>query len=140
MKRVCAFTAGVAALGAGMADSGSVRASGVGGQRVAVTCTGAVSWQNVGGVVGRTATIIGRVASASYAKSSFGSPTFLDLGAASPSAKRVTVVIWYTHRAAFGQPEVRYRGKTICVRGSITRFQGVAQLEARVASQIRVAG
>ena len=103
-----------------------------------LTCSGAVSWQRASGLVGRVATIQGRVAGTRYAASSNGSPTFLNLGVDYPNPNRVTVLIWSENRAAFGRPEVRYRGRTICVRGRVQSYQGVPEIVARSTSQIRI--
>jgi hypothetical protein len=91
-------------------------------------------------MIGRVATIRGRVVGTKYASSSNGSPTFLDVGAAYPSSRRFSVVIWIENRAAFGRPETRYRGHTICVRGRVTSYRGVAEIEASSPSQIALAG
>lgn len=103
------------------------------------SCAGAVGWQQTGRMIGRVATIRGLVAGTKYAVSSNGSPTFLDIGAAYPSPRRVTVVIWKEDRAKFGTPETRYLRRTICVRGRVHRYAGVAEIEATSASQIAIA-
>jgi len=106
----------------------------------AASCPGAISWQRAAGAVGRTATIVGRVAGTRYAASTSGSPTFLNLGVDYPNPRRFTVVIWIENRPAFGRPESRYRGRTICVRGAVRSYGGVPEIVARVRSQIRVIG
>jgi hypothetical protein len=103
-----------------------------------LTCSGAVSWQRAGSLVGRVATIQGHVAGTRYAASSNGSPTFLNLGVNYPNPSRFTVVIWIENRAAFGRPEVRYRGRTMCVRGRVQSYQGVPEIIARSTRQIKV--
>jgi hypothetical protein len=87
-------------------------------------------------MIGRVATIRGRVAGTHYASSSNGSPTFLNLGADYPSQRRITVVIWSENRARFGVPEQRYRGRMICVRGFVDTYAGVPEIEATSPSQI----
>jgi hypothetical protein len=89
-------------------------------------------------MIGRVATIRGRVAGTRYASSSNGAPTFLNLGVDYPSERRVTVVIWGENRGRFGAPEVRYRHRTICVRGLVTTYAGVPQIEATSPAQIFV--
>jgi hypothetical protein len=88
--------------------------------------------------VGRVATIRGRVAGTRFASSSSGSPTFLNVGVKYPNPRRFTVVIWIENRSAFGRPEVRYRQKSICVRGLVRSYGGVPEIVARSPSQIRV--
>jgi DNA/RNA endonuclease YhcR with UshA esterase domain len=102
------------------------------------TCASAIDWSKAKRVVGRSATIKGPVAGTRYASSSTGSPTFLNIGVDFPNPQRFTIVIWGRNRGRFGTPEMRYRGHTVCVRGYIDTFRGVAEVEARSPSQIVV--
>ena len=80
--------------------------------------------------VGESATVCGVVASARYAASSRGQPTFLNLDQAYPNTI-FTVVIWGNVRAAFSEPpEVAYREKRICVTGLISSYRGTPQIVA----------
>ena len=103
------------------------------------SCAGAVSWSSVSRMIGKVATVKGSVRGTRYASGSNGSPTFLNLGRDYPSLSRFTVVIWGENRARFGTPERRYYGKTICVRGRITSYGGVVEIEATSPSQIALA-
>jgi hypothetical protein len=102
------------------------------------SCARAVGWQNARRMIGRVATIRGRVAGTRYASTSNGSPTFLNLGVDYPSTRRFTVVIWGRNRRRFGTPERRYRGRTICVRGLVETYRGIPEIEARSPGQIFV--
>jgi hypothetical protein len=105
------------------------------------TCAGAITWQHARSHVGRTRTVRGRVVATYYAATSDGQPTFLDLGRPYPSPSRFRVVIWQEDRADFGgRPELRFRGRTICVRGRIALYDGVPEIVARSSAQIAVAG
>ncbi len=106
--------------------------------RALLTCRGATSWQRASTVVGRVATIQGRVAGTRYAASTSGSPTFLNVGVDYPNPNRLTVLIWGENRAAFGRPEVRYRGRSVCVRGLVQNYRGVPEIVARSTSQITI--
>ena len=86
--------------------------------------------------MGRVATVKGRVAGAIFASSSSGSPTFLNLGVDYPSPRRFVALIWIEDRTKFGAPERTYRGRTICVRGLVESYRGVAQIVVRSPSQI----
>ena len=108
--------------------------------RSSASCQAAISWSAARTAIGRIATVKGPVVDAVYARSSSGSPTFLNLGRAYPSPSRFTVVIWSENRARFGAPERRYRGRTICVRGRISTYRGLPQIEAVSPSQIAIAG
>jgi len=136
MLRKLVLTGAVAAAVAGLAGAGwasttlNVRA----GQ---LSCAGAASWKRAGAFVGRAATLRGPVKSTKYAAHSSGSPTFLDIGRPYPR-HGLAIVIWIENRPAFGRPEVRYRGHTICVRGAVVRYNGVPQIVARSPRQIGI--
>ena len=102
-----------------------------------LSCAGAVSWKRAGAFVGRTATLKGPVKSTKYAAYSNGSPTFLDIGRPYPR-EGLAIVIWIENRAAFGRPEVKYRGHTICVRGAVQRYNGIPEIVARSPRQIGI--
>lgn len=81
--------------------------------------------------VGRYKTVCGKVKSTKYARYSSGSPTFLNLGRAYPR-NPFTIVIWSEDRSRYHRaPESMFRGRTVCVRGKITRYNGTAQIIAR---------
>jgi hypothetical protein len=103
------------------------------------TCRGATNWSAANRLIGRVATIRGRVASTKFAASSNGSPTFLNLGVPYPEPRRFTVVIWIENRARFDRPEVRYLGRTVCVRGLIRSYRGGAETFATSPAQIAIA-
>jgi hypothetical protein len=83
------------------------------------------------------ATLKGPVKSTKYAASSDGSPTFLDIGRPYPH-EGLAIVIWMENRPAFGRPEVKYRGHTICVRGAVHRYKGALEIIGRSPGQIRI--
>ena len=87
--------------------------------------------------IGETATVCGEVASARYAASSRGQPTFINLDKPYPN-QIFTVVIWGSDRAKFGEPEARYRGKRVCATGKIKEYRGVPEIVAYDPDQIRV--
>lgn len=136
MRRVLASTFAALVTTAGVAEASVSHRRG--GDRSSASCRGAVSWQSARQYVGRYATIKGPVAGTRFASSSNGSPTFLNLGVDYPSSRRVTVIIWNENRWRFGRPEVRYRGRTVCVRGFVDTYGGVPEIEATSTSQIAV--
>ncbi len=88
--------------------------------------------------VGETATVCGAVASARYAASSRGQPTFLNLEQPYPN-QLFTVVIWGSARGAFPTaPEVAYHAKRICVTGLIDTYRGSPQIVVHGPAPIRV--
>jgi hypothetical protein len=81
--------------------------------------------------VGETRTVCGKVATASYASSTSGRPTFLNLDKPYPQ-QIFTIVIWDEYRSAYPSPPERlFNGKNACVTGRIGSYQGVPQVEAR---------
>jgi micrococcal nuclease len=86
--------------------------------------------------VGEKATVCGVVASANYASSRKGQPTFLNLDKPYPNAI-FTALIWGENRSKFNEPEVRLRDKRICTTGKITLYGGVPEMVLRERSQLR---
>ena len=138
MKRVTVVLLMLVALAAASASVAANRPSVA--TSSTLTCRGAIGWQNARSAIGRVATVRGRVAGTRFASTSNGSPTFLNVGVNYPNPRRFTVVIWIENRSAFGRPEVRYNHKNICVRGRVTSYRGVPEIEARSPSQIRMIG
>jgi len=103
-----------------------------------VSCERATSWRSASRLIGQQGAIKGRVAGGYFASSSNGRPTFLNLGFDYPDQRRFTVVIWEEDRARFGAPERRFRGRTVCVTGRISEYNGVPQIVVRSPSQIRL--
>jgi hypothetical protein len=133
MKRAILIAAFAMAIAAGPASASHlVRGSS------AVTCKGAVTWNRAASLEGTVATLTGRVASSKFAVSSNGSPTFLDVGNAYPSTNRLSLVIWIENRSAFGRPESKYRGRTVCVRGLVSDYNGSPEIILRSLSQITI--
>jgi hypothetical protein len=87
--------------------------------------------------VGEIATVCGEVASTHYARSSRGSPTFINLD--KPYPKQIfTVLIWGSDRPKFGNPEATFSGKNVCVTGKITLYEGTPETIASEPSQINI--
>jgi hypothetical protein len=136
LSRTTLVAAVAAAVALGVATGAAVEPATAATFATGAGCSGATDWSRAGSRVGHVATIRGRVAGTRYAASSNGSPTFLNLGVDYPDSRRFTVVIWLENRPAFGRPESRYLHRTICVRGLVTRYAGVPEIEARTPSQI----
>jgi DNA/RNA endonuclease YhcR with UshA esterase domain len=85
--------------------------------------------------VGEQATVCGMVASATYARGSRGSPTFLNLGKPFPD-HIFTAVIWGSDRARFPYPPESLEGEEICVSGRISEYRGKPQIKVTSPSQI----
>ena len=101
--------------------------------------TNAISWHEAKNHIGERTTVCGPVVDATWASSSNSKPTFLNLGEPYPDPDRFTVVIWIQYRSNFPQaPEDYYLGKTICVTGLITEYNGIPEIEARLSSDIEI--
>ena len=102
------------------------------------TGTTVVKWSDAPSHIGEVATVEGPVIGATYAESSNGSPTFLNVGADYPDPSRFTVVVWGEDRGNFPvAPEDKYAGKTIRVTGTIYDYQGVPQVEVTSPGDIK---
>ena len=77
--------------------------------------------------IGEEATVCGVVASAKYASSSKGEPTFLNLDRAYPNHV-FTAVIWGEDRDEFPYAPESLDGKQICVNGTIKPYKGRAEI------------
>lgn len=100
---------------------------------------GSIPWYEAKNHIGDRATVCGPVVDATWASGSNGKPTFLNLGESYPNPDRFTVIIWIQYRSNFPQaPENYYLGKTICVTGLITQYNGIAEIEARLSSDIEI--
>jgi hypothetical protein len=94
-------------------------------------CSGAQTWQSASLSLGDPVRVRARVVRAYYAATTSGRPTFLDLGRAYPSRRRLTVVIWGRDRVNFPRaPERMFgRGTVICAQGVVTSYRGAAQIK-----------
>ena len=102
-------------------------------------CAGATDWSTASSLVGSEAFVKGPVKSVLYETSSTGDPTFINVGADYPRSDRFTVIIWGKDRSRFTPaPESMYRGETVCVRGRVQEYRGVAQMQVSSPSQIVV--
>ena len=99
---------------------------------------GSIVWDEAKYHVGERTTVCGPVIDATWASGSNGKPTFLNLGNPYPDPDRFTIVIWIQNRSNFPQvPEDYYLGKTICVTGLITEYNGIPQIEVSYPSEIQ---
>jgi hypothetical protein len=77
--------------------------------------------------VGEIATVCGLVASTKFAAGTRGQPTFLNLDRPYPN-QIFTILIWGTDRSRFGEPELEFREKRVCVSGEIAEYRGVPEI------------
>lgn len=97
---------------------------------------GTITAAQAKGHVGQSETVCGRVSSTHYSREG-RRPTFLNLDEPYPH-QIFTIVIWGADRAEFGQPEEKYRDKSVCVTGTIRSYRGVPEITARGPAQIRM--
>jgi len=102
-------------------------------------CPGAIPWNQAIDHAGQEITVIGQVMDATWASSSRGKPTFLNLGAVYPDPGRFTVLMWIDARYRFdAPPEELFMGKTVCVTGTIQIYRDGAEMEVEFPGQIIV--
>jgi DNA/RNA endonuclease YhcR with UshA esterase domain len=85
--------------------------------------------------IGEPATVCGTVVSTRYAQSAKGKPTFLNFDKPYPS-KVFTVLIWGSNRNKFATPETDYKGKSLCVTGTISEYRGTPEIVVDNPTQI----
>lgn len=97
-------------------------------------CKGAVSATAARHMTGQLVRVRARVVGSYFARSSNGSPTFIDLIAAYPSPLRLTLVIWGADRINFpSAPERMFRrGALVCAQGRVTMYAGAPEIEVGV--------
>lgn len=97
-------------------------------------CKGGITVASARAKVGKVVRVKARVVSSYYARTSTGSPTFINLEYAYPDARRLTLLIWRENRANFPTaPERMFRpGRLVCAEGYLTRYRGAAQIEVSV--------
>ena len=107
-------------------------------QSIANPPSGSITARDALQHVGSRKTVCGKVESPTYASSSRGQPTFLNLDKPYPN-QLFTVVIWGRDRSNFpNAPEEMYRNQRICATGLIETYRGVPQIEAATSSEVRI--
>ena len=86
--------------------------------------------------VGHIATVCGQVASAKYASSTNGQPTFLNLDEPYPN-QVFTAVIWGKDRASFSYAPEFLARKHICVTGKVQLYREKAEIIVSSPNQIQ---
>ncbi len=91
---------------------------------------------NAGDYVGERATVCGVATSSSYASSTRGQPTFINLDEHPDTV--FTVVIGGENRHKFVAPEKTYKDKKVCVTGIVETYQEKLQIVVTAPSQIAI--
>jgi hypothetical protein len=88
--------------------------------------------------IGQMAKICGHVQAASYMEDQDQSPTVMRVGGTYPY-ERINVIVYGANRGKFSPvPEEAYRGKDICVTGTIDFYDGSAMIVADAPDKIQV--
>lgn len=104
-----------------------------------VTVTNTIQWSDAVNHIGEKTTVCGSVIGVTYASSSNGKPTFINIGKNYPESGRFTALIWGENRSKFSPtPENQYKGKTVCVYGLIELYNGCAEIIVTSPSQITI--
>jgi hypothetical protein len=85
--------------------------------------------------VGENAAVCRVVVSVHTARSSKGSPTFLNLDKPYPN-QVFTILIWGDDLGKFSPAPSSWGGKRVCATGTIQLYRGVAEIVARSRDQI----
>lgn len=99
----------------------------------------AISSAEAAAHIGDTLTVCGRVEAARWVQDTSGRPTYLNFDRGFPN-QTLAVVIWPEARKKFKfPPEETFRGKRVCVRGTIRKYRDKPQIEVEEPSQIWIA-
>ena len=97
-----------------------------------------ISADRAGNYIGQRATVCGKVVDSNYARSSNGSPTFLNFDRPYPTHP-FTVVIWGDRRSNFSSsPETYYLNKSLCATGLIESYKNKPQIVADNKNQLKI--
>lgn len=108
-----------------------------GGGQEAARCDEPVAWHEAGGVVGRSAAVVGPVAGVTHAPEVGGGPTFVNLGAAHPEEPRFDVVVYEGVAERFDEPLAALEGAAVCAVGEVRERDGVPQTVLDFPGQLR---
>ena len=86
--------------------------------------------------VGKTTTVCGQVVGTKYLSDRGRKPTLLDFGKPFPDQEFVAV-IFGDDRAKFGEPEITYLKKDVCVTGEVTIFRKMPQFIVKEKNQLK---
>ncbi len=94
-------------------------------------CDNPISWDKAGEYTGKTFIVVGPVVKITKPKGVRGNPTWIDIGAAFPDARRLTLVLWEDQASNFPMVKQDLLGKNICVLGRIDIYKGSSQIELK---------
>ena len=99
-----------------------------------------VPWDKAADHVRQERTVTGRVESATFAKETTSTPTYLNVGRPYPDERRFVAVIFGDDRGNFRRPpEATYEGKDIAVTGEITLVHDIPQVIVTIRTTSRSA-
>lgn len=85
--------------------------------------------------VGENATVCGVVVGVHTAKSSKGSPTFVNLDKKYPN-QVFTILIWESDLSKFSPAPSSWDGKQVCATGTLTLYRNIPEIVAREAGHV----
>jgi hypothetical protein len=96
-------------------------------------CANSVSWLQAMRRTGAIVRVKAPVARAVFADRARGRPTYIDLGAPAPSARRLTILILGRDRRNFPLPPHRMfsAGRLMCAHGIVERRHGAPQIRVQ---------
>lgn len=93
-------------------------------------CRNPTNWASAAQKIGEQSAVIGRVSAVNYRPDLDGQPTWISIGRAFPDRDRFDIIIWGRNRSSLSNVLSNIDvGKTVCVRGLISEYRGVVQLE-----------
>lgn len=113
-------------------------------------CSNPLDWSVAKQHIGQIVTVIGPLLASKPRPDIKGSPMWLDVGKFYPNQDRFTVVVWGKDWAKFDAKQLdaefwfeiifdEMGFASICIKGKVTEYRGVPQIELQEPSQLRIA-
>lgn len=98
-----------------------------------------LSWADAKYHMGEYAAVCGAVTTVTWATTSKGQPTFINIGNAYPNPNRFTALIWGENRKACeSKINALYNGKNVCITGVIKQYNNLPEIEVTSPAQIEI--
>lgn len=115
-----------------------------------LNCKNPIRWSEAKSFIGRDIYLIGPLLDTKFKPNVVGQPTYIDVGAEYPNPNRLQLIVWGANRGNVtvrnfkpGWREVEgevipYYPPDVCVKGTVSMYKGVPQIEVSTDHQIMV--
>lgn len=115
-----------------------------------LNCQNPIRWTEAKNFVGREVYLIGPLLDTKFKPNVTGQPTYIDVGAEYPNPNRLQLVVWGANRGNITVTNFKpgwrvaedsgfaYYPPDVCVKGTVSIYKGVPQIEVSTDHQIMV--